>query len=768
MRIHRLIIIGLVATSLLASCKKEEKPNAHSNLNLDGISFKACTEGGDSNAKTYLDGEAVKWMEGDLILVQNSANQQAPFEVVEGIHTINGTFYTGSTFDLSPAYDAAYPYDKVTLSGTTATFTLPQQQQMTVTGTFGNGTMPMVAHSSNNVLNFYNVCGGVCFPLQGAGKHVSKIVLTSRNTSDKLWGTFTVSTTAVPESGVVTSGPMPTHQSGGSNSVELICNGETGITLTAEPQEFFIMVPPQTMTAGFDVTIYDGATVLYTKGISWDAATHANFIQRSVVSEVETPISIIDPDPLTVTTISPTYITMTSAKGIGTVSGGTPSECGIIYAKASYIAGNTPAEVLTLDNVDNTNVKKLTGATDASFEADMTGLDRNTIYYVRAYAKNGVGVPTYGDDCIPFATRRDYYANETNQGVLRRRTADGDANNDCFEFSVTASKKVYFSTGNLQWCCTGTHAVATGGTAPGTWRFAEYQYDFVGDAAGNNAPGASQTAWMDLFGWGTSGWSGGNIKYQPYSTSVGSSDYDTEHTLDWTNYCPGAGSGENFYAFTQLGNTLYYGYWQLNYANADWGVFNAISNGGNTPNTWYTPQGQNYDGQTREWNYLLNNTSSPRSGYRYAEVLLSLHGSAGDAVSTVNGLEACGTQMPGMIIFPNGFTADNWPADVHPLTTLNSYTSFETNCITEAQWSLLEQLGCVFLPGSGFRFNRSILVGQGIYWSSSRYDPDSGQGETFPNGFQGSALYFNGTIGAPTGHGGKFYGYAVRVVRPAL
>ena len=188
MRIHKLIIIGLVATSLLASCKKEEKPNAHSNLNLDGVSFKANTESGARNAKTYLDGQDVKWMEGDLILVQNSANQQAPFEVVEGIQTMNGTFYTGSDFDLAPAYDAAYPSSKVTLSGTTATFTLPQQQQMTVTGTFGNGAMPMVAHSTNNVLNFYNVCGGVCFPLQGAGKHVSKIVLTSKNSSDKLWG----------------------------------------------------------------------------------------------------------------------------------------------------------------------------------------------------------------------------------------------------------------------------------------------------------------------------------------------------------------------------------------------------------------------------------------------------------------------------------------------------------------------------------------------------------------------------------------------------
>jgi len=71
----RLMMIGLVATSLLASCKKENNTsNTNSNLNLDGISFRASTEGGNRNAKTYLDGEDIKWMAGDLILVQNSAS----------------------------------------------------------------------------------------------------------------------------------------------------------------------------------------------------------------------------------------------------------------------------------------------------------------------------------------------------------------------------------------------------------------------------------------------------------------------------------------------------------------------------------------------------------------------------------------------------------------------------------------------------------------------------------------------------------------------
>jgi len=56
-------------------------------------------------------------------------------------------------------------------------------------------------------------------------------------------------------------------------------------------------------------------------------------------------------------------------------------------------------------------------------------------------------------------------------------------------FSVSATKKVCFSQGNLQY---------QGST--NSWRFATHQYDFIGNAAGNTAPSESQTEWMDLFG----------------------------------------------------------------------------------------------------------------------------------------------------------------------------------------------------------------------------------------------------------------------------
>ena len=79
-------------------------------------------------------------------------------------------------------------------------------------------------------------------------------------------------------------------------------------------------------------------------------------------------------------------------------------------------------------------------------------------------------------------------------------------------FSVSATKKVYFSKGNLQYV--------------GTWQFATNQYDTIGNSQADNN--------RDLFGWGT--------KTNPNNTNTNSSDYSS-----WAEW------GEN--AITNGGNT---------------------------------------------------------------------------------------------------------------------------------------------------------------------------------------------------------------------
>ena len=145
-----------------------------------------------------------------------------------------------------------------------------------------------------------------------------------------------------------------------------------------------------------------------------------------------------------------------------------------------------------------------------------------------------------------------------------------------FVFSVADGQQVLFSPGNLQFCTTGSHATAEG-TASGTFRFAEHQYDYLGQA--NALVSDTNSGWIDLLTWGSSGW-----HVSPCSEKDG--DYDIE------SLC-----GDEAYA--------------------DWGVYNAIGN--DAPGTWRT---LTHD----EWDYLVNlraaSTVDGSDSARYAEAIV--------------------------------------------------------------------------------------------------------------------------------------------------
>ena len=85
-------------------------------------------------------------------------------------------------------------------------------------------------------------------------------------------------------------------------------------------------------------------------------------------------------------------------------------------------------------------------------------------------------------------------------------------------FSVSATEQIQFSRGNLQYKA-----------STGTWRFAESQLDFVGNA--NSAISSNNSGWIDLFGWATSGWNNGNYWYKVtrgFNTAV----TETHHSLE--------------------------------------------------------------------------------------------------------------------------------------------------------------------------------------------------------------------------------------------
>ena len=225
-------------------------------------------------------------------------------------------------------------------------------------------------------------------------------------------------------------------------------------------------------------------------------------------------------------------------------------------------------------------------------------------------------------------------------------------------FKVSTTKQVWFSQGNLQYQAT-----------TNTWRFAINQWDYVGRANSNIS--SSYSGWIDLFGWGTSGWDNGNSCYQPWS--INNIDGHIYGPLVWTTY------GYNC-VFDLTGA----------YANADWGVFNMISNGGNISQNWRT--------LTRdEWRYVLDfrNTTS---GIRYAKAIV------------------CGVK--GVVLLP-----DNWDSNAYSLNSTNVMgIDFDSNIINANDWAdSFESFGAVFLPAAGYRYGEEprLLGLCGCYWSAS-------------------------------------------------
>ena len=236
------------------------------------------------------------------------------------------------------------------------------------------------------------------------------------------------------------------------------------------------------------------------------------------------------------------------------------------------------------------------------------------------------------------------------------------------QFSVSDTKKVVFSPGNLQWsdrAMAQWHPTASTNIydcIDGTWRFAEHQYDYIGSG---NTFERRDTGWIDLFGWGTSGYN--NTK--PYSIV----------------FCP-----SNVTSLTGAN------------ANYDWGQFNTI----------YNPRTRNYDpfGTWRtltdeEWWYLYSNRRL-KGWWSFAAVTITVGN------DTVN----C------MVVFPDSVKAK--PAGVSSNLDVNT-TNFQR--ITMADYNALEAAGCVFLPLAGYYDNKGKTYHElsiynapiAYYWTAS-------------------------------------------------
>lgn len=324
-----------------------------------------------------------------------------------------------------------------------------------------------------------------------------------------------------------------------------------------------------------------------------------------------------------VTTSEPTDITATSVVVGGTV---TPPEGSHIFLSGVCWGTNQ------MPTVDDNHTSD--GGSTNDFTTSLIGLTSNTTYYVRAYVVSDYGL-AYGDE--QSFTTLDYSGNVP-EGAI-----DG-------LFSVSATQQVYFSKGNLQYKA-----------IDNLWRFAENQFDYIGNA--NSHISQYYDGWIDLFGWGTSGFNHGANCYQPWSRS--------------SNYV-------DYYA---------YGSWNKNLSDqsgqADWG-YNSISNGDSQENLWRTLS-------QSEWDYVLFNRNTV-TGIRFAK-------------ATVNNVH-------GIVLLP-----DNWNDSTFVWNDANEGGApYETNMITDSMWEDIGVLGAVFLPAAGNRNGNSNVLysnSYGYYWSTT-------------------------------------------------
>ena len=218
-------------------------------------------------------------------------------------------------------------------------------------------------------------------------------------------------------------------------------------------------------------------------------------------------------------------------------------------------------------------------------------------------------------------------------------------------FSVSDTKQVYFSQGNLQYQA-----------ETNTFRFAPHQYNYVGEE-NSNINDINYLGWIDLFGWGTSGWDNGNVYYHP-------NDYLS------------TGIESNGFGYGPIMNGL-----TDEFSEADWGVYNAVTNGGNQTNQWRT---LTFD----EWVYLS-------SGRQNAEQKKGM-------ATIVN--------VKGIILLP-----DTWVAP-EGITFVNATNySYYENVYSLSEWRLMEEAGAVFLPCAGIREGTNVnnCGIHGHYWSST-------------------------------------------------
>ncbi len=314
------------------------------------------------------------------------------------------------------------------------------------------------------------------------------------------------------------------------------------------------------------------------------------------------------------------------------------------YIINNYIVVPQDSSVVSIDSIylNKTKLEMYVGEKDSLLLSVVPdSIKANTIWtssnekIVKVNSNGGVLAVDNGSATITVISDNLKVA-KCNVIVKNRHTSEGLLQG---VFSVSPTKKIQFSQGNLQYLA-----------SENIWRFAEEQYAIC--AEDNVGATSIHKSWIDLFAWATSGYHNSldyyNIYYNPWERG------DKDNAYSEMNYS-GFGPSLNM---EDLNLTL-------SSANYDWGVYNAITNGGNKKGVWRTMTAE-------EWNYLLNVRENSKQKIGLA-VIHNRHG---------------------LLLLPD-------EVNIGGLSFVPLADEITINKYTDEEWKNLEKKGVVFLPNAG-------------------------------------------------------------------
>lgn len=254
-----------MAVLVIASCTKNEIQEDRS-ISAPAITASIHSDSPGVKTSISVDQEGVGtifWQPGDRVNIffgttsvpYTSTNTEPATTVV-----FNTTAIIGSTESASTNRWGLYPYNEnATCDGSSVTTTIPPAQNA-VPETFDNETFTMLGHSADNMITFYNVCGGIKFSL--GRDDIEKITFKGNNNEDL-------------------AGKVKLEMDDEGRPKATVVEGQKTITLTpktgttfASGTNYYIITLPVVLSSGFTMT-FETATEIGTFNYTEKAVTVA-------------------------------------------------------------------------------------------------------------------------------------------------------------------------------------------------------------------------------------------------------------------------------------------------------------------------------------------------------------------------------------------------------------------------------------------------------------------------------------------------------------